>query len=326
MNTEVVRDAIQRLNPGRQFVVPAAMPLSKLPGTVGGLGTRFILIENENGLISGVVDLDRVFELLTTENQFEQAKWHEVPVGNIAEVLVPRLNSNELVGMETDSDKVYGPLSRIADHAGMAAVVIGGQIFVNWDRVNDTIAQNHIDPVTHVPGRMAFNRRLREEVDRSARSGQPLAVLMIDLDHFKAVNDVYGHPTGDKLLRIVASSLTCGVRSYDFVARIGGDEFAVLCSGCGPDEIQIPVGRLYEAFERNLEHSNISAVPVTLSIGVAVLPTVDEECCSEKIIEQADTCLYRAKRAGRATTYFVELDPLAKPLDTPREISMLGLP
>lgn len=302
--------------PNWRFGIPAATPLRDLPTELGEFDVRYALIENENGLIGGIVDLQRVFELLNSDNPTERARWADVAVGSIAEVLVPCGDDLERV----DNPFEQPLITTVRDEVGTAAVVVGGETFVNWNRVNAAFQRNHLDPVTEIPGRQSFNRRIREEVARAIRSEQPLAVMLIDLDNFKEVNDRYGHRTGDALLWTVADGLRRAIRSYDFVARIGGDEFAVLCNCCGPESIALPVSRLRESLNLQLSQFTPSQVNVTASIGVAIATQVDECCCAEAIVEQADICLYHAKRSGRNTSFFVDLDPFARPKFAPVEL------
>ncbi len=316
MNIQTVFEAKRALDPGWQCGIPATTPLRDLRAHISNLDVRYALVENENGVIGGIVDLQRVYELLNADNPIERARWQDVPVGSIAEVLVPCADAPERTAREAGG----AAFTTVNDEIGTAAVVVDGETFVNWNRINAAFMQNHLDPVTQIPGRQSFNRRLNEEVGRAARGEQSLAVLLIDLDHFKAVNDLHGHRTGDALLRTVAESLRRAVRSYDFVARFGGDEFAVLCNGCGPDNIHLPVARLRDSVDRQLHLFTPTCVDVTLSIGATVLMHIDEACCSETIVEQADICLYHAKRGGRATAFFVELDRFARPKSPPREL------
>lgn len=316
MNTPSTISASEIPIPNWRFGIPAATPLRDLPTELGEFDVRYALIENENGLIGGIVDLQRVCELLNADNPIERARWADVAVGSIAEVLVPCAGDLERIDSAFESPAI----TTVRDEAGTAAVVVGGETFVNWNRVNAAFQRNHLDPVTEIPGRQSFNRRIREEAARAIRSKQPLAVMLIDLDHFKEVNDRYGHRTGDALLWTVADSLRSAIRSYDFVARIGGDEFAVLCNCCGLDSIALPVSRLRESLNIQLRQFTPSNVNVTASIGVAILQQIDECCCAEAIVEQADICLYHAKRNGRATTFYVELDRFARPKFSPVEL------
>jgi len=148
-----------------------------------------------------------------------------------------------------------------------------------------------------------FNRRfLRESLPRiqaaAARDGEPLCVLMIDLDHFKAVNDRHGHLIGDQTLRAVADTLRSNSRESDLIARYGGEEFAVLCprTTC---EIGVQVAeRLREAVAALDEPALGHPGPQTISLGVAV-QSPQRSQSPEALLEQADLALYEAKHRGR---------------------------
>ena len=150
------------------------------------------------------------------------------------------------------------------------------------------------DPLTGAANRRAFNERLRFEAERGVRMNAPLVMVMLDLDHFKRVNDDYGHETGDKVLVAVASLLTKAVRPYDLVARIGGEEIALLLPG-----IDLERGfEIAERLRRELAEHAIDGYPdrITASFGVALLPPGGDP---ERLMSRADAALYRAKAGGR---------------------------
>jgi len=130
------------------------------------------------------------------------------------------------------------------------------------------------DPLTGLLSHRAFHKRYEEEAARAARDGKPLAVAVMDLDNFKFFNDAYGHAVGDDVLRRVAETLRVGCRSYDTLARFGGDEFALLM----PDTTQSEAAALAARLRRNLALVGYrpvdaeSAIPLTLSAGLAVYP------------------------------------------------------
>ena len=279
------------------------------------------LVKNEVGVIDGIVDLRYIQKLLATTNLIERIRWQEVTVGSIAETVFaapadsdhrPNLNLDTTTGEQLPEVPLL-----IYDDAGCAAIVTHGETFVSWSRISAAMHQNHLDPVTLLPPRVSFNRRMREELDRAARFQQAMALLLIDLDNFKQVNDRHGHRAGDTMLRKVANSLCAGVRSYDFVARFGGDEFTVICYNCNPHEISLPIGRLQESVAQLPAIDADATMQISLSIGAAVLSRVDEHCSPELIVEQADGCLYRAKHSGRNAAYAIELDPFGIPVASP---------
>ena len=146
-----------------------------------------------------------------------------------------------------------------------------------------------------------LNRRLvldilERELTRGQRLELPLAVLMIDIDHFKAVNDTYGHQAGDAVLKEVAARVSTTVRPYDSVGRYGGEEFLVILPGCDEPRAQIVAERLCCVVSREVVHTSAAEISVTLSLGLALSAQGET---SERLVHAADRALYEAKRNGR---------------------------
>jgi diguanylate cyclase (GGDEF)-like protein len=158
-----------------------------------------------------------------------------------------------------------------------------------------------LDPLTDLWNRRVFSDRLDEEFTRHARYGSPLALLMIDIDHFKAVNDRFGHPTGDTVLAATADVLRDALRATDLPARYGGDEFAVILPQTGKTEAFAVAEKLRMLVEAAMVPANASAdgsgVDVRVSIGVAAAGDGMSEPI--ELLEAADGALYRAKQSGR---------------------------
>ena len=155
------------------------------------------------------------------------------------------------------------------------------------------------DDVTGLPNRPAFEERLRAELNRVGRSGGTCAVLYLDLDRFKPVNDTFGHLAGDGLLREVAERITATVAPSDFAARIGGDEFAVVApDGSGGRDAEALAGDLIRAIREPFQIHRLT-VNVGLSVGIATAPRDGME--PEHLLKNADLALYRAKAGGRKT-------------------------
>lgn len=160
------------------------------------------------------------------------------------------------------------------------------------------------DFLTGFHNRRYLHARLREELARAQRAGQPVACLMIDVDHFKRINDLYGHLAGDAVLREVAHRIDAEMRTSDTGARFGGDEFAiVLPHGSAEDDEKVARRVLGAVRDRPIAITNEAAETVTLSIGVAAaLPSADSrdfKALAERLIAEADAALYRAKSGGR---------------------------
>ena len=160
------------------------------------------------------------------------------------------------------------------------------------------------DPLTDLPNRRLLIDRLQQAHLQSVRSGKYGAVLMIDLDHFKTINDVYGHDVGDEILIDVSKCLRAALRDSDTAARLGGDEFVVLLTELGNDlgaasiSIKVVLDKLIHLLSQPKEINGITH-NVTASIGVATFP--NEEKDLHLLFKQADIALYQAKSSGRNT-------------------------
>jgi diguanylate cyclase (GGDEF)-like protein len=160
------------------------------------------------------------------------------------------------------------------------------------------------DPLTGLPNRLLLRERLKEAVGRLQRSGEACAILLIDLDRFKPVNDTLGHPMGDALLKKVADRLRTTVRPTDTVARIGGDEFVILQTGVREAaDTQALARRLVDLVGRTYMVDG-HLLTIGASVGVALAPNDGTE--ADKLLKNADLALYRAKLDGRATYRFFE--------------------
>ena len=154
------------------------------------------------------------------------------------------------------------------------------------------------DALTGLLNRRAFDSLLTEEVQRAHRLGHPFALVMLDLDHFKTVNDTHGHATGDAVLVATARRLEAEVRGIDRVARIGGEEFAVLLMATTATDAIVIAQRLVTAMRTTpIEVAPALNLKITLSAGVAALPTGSAEAAA--LLAAADQALYAAKHGGR---------------------------
>ena len=154
------------------------------------------------------------------------------------------------------------------------------------------------DPLTGLANRKQLEETLRAELSFAKRHSTDIAVIMADIDRFKAINDTYGHLAGDTVLRHVAQVLTAVVRTEDVVARFGGEEFVVVARGTALAGGQQLAERLRAALERSPLHIQGERVVVTASLGVSSLVTTPE-ASSTTLLERADGHMYRAKAQGR---------------------------
>jgi diguanylate cyclase (GGDEF)-like protein len=155
------------------------------------------------------------------------------------------------------------------------------------------------DGLTKIANRRTFEATLEREVARATRSAEHVSLVMVDIDHFKKLNDTHGHQAGDEVLRNVAAALSCECRDFDTPARYGGEEFAVILPGCGPDEAVALAERLRRAVS-----AAPSIVAITASAGVATYPSHAGD--ADTLVRAADEALYRSKHGGRNRTSISE--------------------
>jgi diguanylate cyclase (GGDEF)-like protein len=214
-----------------------------------------------------------------------------VPLRDASGAIVGRIWADEPEDLLLPSRARLEALALFAGHATMAMVSAGQleQLRVLADQ----------DPLTGLPNRRAFMRELESEVGRAGRYGQPLTLVIGDVDDFKLINDTHGHPAGDRALCEVAETLRAGLRASDGAFRLGGDEFALLLPETAADEAVAVVRRLEAAFRASASEAFAA---LTISCGFA---TSDPEATtdSETLVKAADASLYAFKRArgeGRA--------------------------
>jgi two-component system cell cycle response regulator len=182
--------------------------------------------------------------------------------------------------------------------------------FARYDEVEERaqrqLLENALrDGLTRAFNRRYFVQRLAAEVRFAERHHQPLALLMIDIDHFKKLNDANGHQAGDDVLQAIVALFEDTLRAEDVLARYGGEEFAVLVRGVSRDNALVLAERLRRAVESFKVAHEPAPLTVTVSIGVSAFPISDAageaapEQTGQKLIELADAALYRAKHAGR---------------------------
>jgi diguanylate cyclase (GGDEF)-like protein len=161
-------------------------------------------------------------------------------------------------------------------------------------RLRDLRRQTRTDTLTNLPNRRFFDEQIVTEFDRARRAQSELALLVVDIDHFKQFNDQHGHARGDEVLKLVADHLGRGVRRGDSVCRYGGEEFALILPGANPDNAL----RVAENLRKTLETSPMPEGTITISIGVAGVRDRDYGSADE-LFKDADRALYQAKDLGR---------------------------
>ncbi len=169
-------------------------------------------------------------------------------------------------------------------------------------------AESLTDPLTGLGNRKYFDRSFAMAVQAALASGEPLSLLMFDIDHFKSFNDSYGHLTGDQVLRLVSMSLKQTIKGQDITARYGGEEFAVVLPNTALRQALTVADHIRRAvMAKELKKKSTGEIlgRVTISVGVSMLKAGDD---TDSLIERADACLYAAKRNGR-NRVICEADP-----------------
>ena len=204
---------------------------------------------------------------------------------------IPIVAARRVVGVLSATDKLDGTTFTTNDVAALRAIAGVAALGLAAARTEAEVHRlTHaatVDSLTGLFNRRSFDVRLRQEIERAKRSSSTLAVLMVDIDNFKAINDTQGHPAGDVVLQDVANVLRSVVRVFDFCARYGGDEFAIVMPNSDRASTSAAAGRIRQ---------RISMGGTTVSVGAATLRATDT---AEEILQRADDSLYRAKAIGK---------------------------
>jgi len=184
-----------------------------------------------------------------------------------------------------------------------AMFVYASQLATRFIAELENEAAAKTDALTQLPNRVSFAEKLDHITDRTRRFGETHAVLFLDLDHFKDINDTFGHAAGDEFLVEVSRRLRMSVQEQDLIARISGDEFAIIAIGIStPEQAAVLAQRVIRSFEHSFSiHDNTIAASAT--IGIALLPA--DGCSALEIMQKADEALYAGKRRQRGTFQFV---------------------
>ena len=174
------------------------------------------------------------------------------------------------------------------------------------ESLNDVRQASEIDVLTGVANRRAVMRLGEQELRRAVRYKAPLSVFYFDLDNFKAVNDAHGHPFGDALLTLVAQTTQHTLRRVDCVARIGGDEFALIMPDTNREAAQVVARKLQRTLDEQMTRYNW---PVTFSIGICTFDPPDATLTVDDMLRQADIAMYKAKLSGKNRIQITSLAP-----------------
>ncbi|NQV25727.1 MAG: diguanylate cyclase [Rhodopirellula sp.] len=267
----------------------------------------YAIVQDKRNTIVGIVSREDVTRYTEMFNSEDTATWQSRPVEDLMMTRLaqsPNRPTNSLQVVD-GSDVACIP---IVEQGQIVGVMTHNDVLMSWRRLEPALRAAGTDDVTQLANRTMFMRRLEEEWDRSTRNSEPLALFLFDVDFFKQVNDQCGHMAGDDVLAAVGQSVKDSLRSYDVVARIGGDEFAALCFNCDSDAIDLPIRRIQESMRKIRIPAGLQRSQLTLSIGAAVVRSGFEELSTDKLFSHADACLYRSKAAGRNRAFRILLD------------------
>jgi diguanylate cyclase (GGDEF)-like protein len=217
--------------------------------------------------------------------------------------------SDVIQGLEAGADdyltKPFDPQElRVRLRTGKRILYLLDQLTMAQETLRDLAAR---DPLTKLWNHNTILDHLTSEINRAERQGTSIGVVMIDLDHFKQINDTYGHLVGDHVLRAAAEAMSETVRPYDGVGRFGGEEFLIVLPGCDEINASSHAERLRLALQRAGEKTPNQEVHFTASVGVTVVGP-DARVDTKAAIHAADAAMYAAKRAGRDRVEFLPAD------------------
>lgn len=264
--------------------------------------------------------LDEAHQVIQASRQSQSNRQHDEDTLNqvvrseVQQMQVQVAAATQLETLRADIgqrlDGIVGALDKHRESSGVRQQELEQQLGTLTQRLRDMETQSAvmekrmieqqrlalIDTLTQLPNRKAYDQRALEECERWKRYGRPLTLAVCDLDHFKSINDKFGHLAGDKVLRIIAKTLRQRLRKSDFIARFGGEEFVILLPETDAQESLRALETLREAVAQCPFHFRDERVAVTVSIGIASFNT---GTAPESVFERADAALYRAKDAGR---------------------------
>ena len=249
-------------------------------------------------------------ELWNERRRTMQKRWPTiaVPVMHGCVLMLPIL----LGGLLRPHDETFASSIWVTAFSIELILYAIGTVFVIFVLVSDRAVTVHktaasVDPLSGMLNRRGFSEACMRVIEREAVAGRPVTVMIFDIDHFKSINDRFGHPAGDEILKLFATVVISNLRISDLSGRIGGEEFAALLP-CALEEGVIVAERVREAFEASGIVCEQGPVDTTVSIGVAGGPAGTE---LEVLLASADTALYQAKRSGRNRVEAAEELPLS---------------
>lgn len=216
-------------------------------------------------------------------------------LGSLA--VVPLVRDSRPLGAIAVEGEEAGQLTAVESSLLLLLSSVSAAAFVNVRHLERATVESRTDPLTHLANRRVFDERLRQHLAECDRNGQVLSLILADLDHFKQINDTYGHTAGDHVLAAVAASAKRAIRGIDLCTRYGGEELAILLPQTSMEPAREVAERLRRSFESLRVEVDGHVIAATASFGVACFPASTGR--HDSLFSAADRALYEAKKAGR---------------------------
>jgi len=271
----------------------------------GPLFGKMVLLESGNLILGRSDDADIVI------NDEGISRKHLKLFYNNGQTIATDLNSTN--GTYVNGERISSRELKHEDKIQISSSTLMKYIYA--DKLDESTQQElynmgHLDPLTSAYNKRHLLDRLNGEFSFAHRKNTPLSLIMLDIDHFKQVNDNYGHPAGDFVLMRLAKLAHSIMRDEDIFARFGGEEFTIILKDTGREGAKVLADRLRELVEHHEFAFEQKQIPVTISLGVATLEKKNFPS-KEKLIAKADECLYYSKQSGRnRVTCDTDLSPV----------------
>jgi diguanylate cyclase (GGDEF)-like protein len=220
-------------------------------------------------------------------------------IGSVIGAISITIPISKLMG-EIEANRLLIAISAILT----VGILIGITYFLTWrlviqlDEAQKSLKKlASTDELTGIKNRRQIMKRLDEEFERASRTKELLCIIILDIDHFKKINDTHGHPCGDQVLKQVANLMNENLRRYDSIGRIGGEEFLLVSPGSSLDDAATLAERLLQTIRSEEFGTGICRFSITISAGVTALSQTDSNV--DSLIKRADMALYKAKHEGR---------------------------
>lgn len=287
-------------------VVQLGATLLELAQLFARLEVRHAVVQGADGRLVGVVSTQHLQDAMRDLDDNIAPAWHSRTVESLLPINLAESRADASAEHSSVAAREVDCVS-VREGSSLVALMTNNDVLFSWNRLEPTLARAALDTLTQLPNRAHFERRFESEWQRASRLGLSLGVLIVDVDHFKEINDGFGHLRGDLVLASVARCCQSYLRSYDLVARFAGDEFIALTCGCSAEDIDLPIRRLQNATRELQLRFGDRQIAVSLSIGAAVICSGLDQRRPSDLLDAADSCLYLAKQQGRDRAFRAEL-------------------